>query len=349
MSQTKVQDTELFRRYVAACDYPGALDADAVESHLRRYLAALGIERRILRLNIGWELADHPSLARYVDRVLEDFAKRNPKTARAASAASAAGDALVALDARAALDARDASAALWTSIKHFASWCVQAGGWWYWRFDVSWISATHFGALQNKKPDVLKWTEPVLKAFIAGCWLLHFTDDTLYWVAKPRVHKETNRRLHNANGPALESDVENLYFWHGVLVPAFVIVKPEWITIKHIQTEDNAEVRRVMIERYGEDRYIVDSGMKPVAHDEVFGTLYVEPQEAGTPVAKIRVVNRSPEPDGSFKPYWLDVNPAHYGGDAGRVPQAAIASTWRTKDGALAFKDYRDYSPSFES
>lgn len=39
--------------------------------------------------------------------------------------------------------------------------------------------------------------------------------------------------------------VENLYFWHGVLVPAFVVVKPEWITVQHIETESNAEVRRV--------------------------------------------------------------------------------------------------------
>jgi hypothetical protein len=89
--------------------------------------------------------------------------------------------------------------------------------------------------------------------------------------------------------------------------------------------------------------------MKPVAHDEVFGTLYVEPQDAGAPIAKIKVINRSPEPDGSFRAYWLDLNPAHYGGDAGRVPQAAVASTWRDAAGKLAFADYRDYRPAVET
>ena len=78
---------------------------------------------------------------------------------------------------------------------------------------------------------------PVLDAFLAGAWMLHFTDDTLYWVAKPAVHVETipgGRRLHSDKTAALESAVERLYFWHGVLVPAFVVVRPDWITLDHI-------------------------------------------------------------------------------------------------------------------
>ena len=137
--------------------------------------------------------------------------------------------------------------------------------------------------------------------------------------------------------------------WHNVRVNEQIVRRPETLTVTQMREENNAEVRRIMIERYGEERYIVDSGMKPIAHDEVFGTLYVEPQESGTPIAKIRVINRSPEPDGAFKHYWLDINPQHYGGDAGRVPQAAIASTWRTADGKLAFKDYRNYAPRVET
>ena len=43
--------------------------------------------------------------------------------------------------------------------------------------------------------------------------------------------------------------------------------------------------------------------MKPIAHDEVFGTLYESPLKDQWPNARIiRVVNRSPEPDGTFKP-----------------------------------------------
>ena len=77
------------------------------------------------------------------------------------------------------------------------------------------------------------------------------------------------RRLHNDSYAALESDVENLYFINGVLVPAFVVVKPDWITIKHIRKEENAEVRRVMIERMGWDRFCEQANMKLIHSDEL--------------------------------------------------------------------------------
>ena len=165
-----------------------------------------------------------------------------------------------------------------------------------------------------------------------------------------RILVDDANRPHCDNGPSHRwRDGWSLWHIHGVRVTEQIVMRPDTITVEQIRAENNAEVRRVMIDRYGEERYIIDSGMKPIAHDEAFGTLYVEPQDAGAPVAKIRVINRSPEPDGTFRAYWLDINPAHYDGDAGRIPQAAVASTWRTADGALAFSDWRDYAPSVET
>ena len=278
------------------------------------------------------------------------LAARDVMAARDATDALAARDVMAARDARAARAARAAREANGDALLRFAQWCIQSESSWWWGWELSWVACTHLGARQLKDEKVDAWALPAYDAFLAGVWFVYWTETTLYWIAKPRVHKEENpRRLHCADGPALESDVENLYFWHGVLVPAFVVVNPEWITLDHIKNEDNAEVRRVMVERYGEERYIIDSGMKATAHDERFGTIYHEPQQVGTPIAKVKVINRSPEPDGSFRSYWLDINPAHYGGDAGRIPQAAVASTWRTKDGKLAFKTWRDYAPTIET
>lgn len=166
------------------------------------------------------------------------------------------------------------------------------------------------------------------------------------------LRQDDQARPHCADGPSHRwRDGWSLYHIHGVRVTEQIVMQPQTITIQQIKAESNAEVRRVMIERYGEDRYIIDAELRPVDHDEVYGTLYVEPQEAGAPVAKIRVVNRSPEPDGTFRIYWLDINPQHYRGDAGRKSQAAIASTWRTTPAGkdLAFTDWRDYQPTFES
>jgi hypothetical protein len=136
---------------------------------------------------------------------------------------------------------------------------------------MSWIATTVFGAVQKKNEDVERWSRPFCEAFCEGCWLLHWTDDTLFWVAKPTVSVErtrTTRRLHNESHAALLSDVENLYFLQGVLVPAFVVVRPEWITLQHISTERNSEVQRLMIERWpgGWKRYLEESGCKVVEH-----------------------------------------------------------------------------------
>lgn len=166
------------------------------------------------------------------------------------------------------------------------------------------------------------------------------------------ILKDSANRPHCDTGPSHEwRDGWALYHIHGVRVPEYVVERPQEITIEKINAEKNAEVQRVMIERYGESRYIEDFGMKPIAKDERFGDIYVKPMEAGTPIAKIRVVNLSPEPDGSFRVYWLNFNPAHYDGDAGRIPQAAVASTWRTTEGGkeLFFKRWQDYSPVLET
>jgi len=213
-----------------------------------------------------------------------------------------------------------------------------ANGWWWWRWEMSLHATIYIGALQLKYPKVQMWSKPVYDAFLSGCWLLHWTEDTIYWVAKPKVHVErvnNLRRLHNAEYAAVESDVENLYFWHGVMVPAFAVTKPEWITLKHISDEDNAEVRRVLIERYGLSRYLIDSGAKKLSEDE-FGELYRTEITNDEPLVMVKVMNSTPEPDGSSKPYFLRVHPelrplskdGQLGSSQKLTPLNAVASTF---------------------
>ncbi len=90
-----------------------------------------------------------------------------------------------------------------------------------------------------------------------------------------------------------------------------------------------------MLERYGHDRYIADLGAKPV-HQDDWGTLYRVDLNDDEPLTMVHVINSSPEPDGSFKNYWLRVHhqlrPVRNGEIVG-PPQKdtalnAIASTW---------------------
>jgi hypothetical protein len=76
---------------------------------------------------------------------------------------------------------------------------------------------------------------------------------------------------------------------------------PERITAEQIETETNAEVRRVMIERYdsvrGAGAYLKDSGAQIIAQDEG-GILYRKNLEGDEPMVMVRVLNSTPEPDG---------------------------------------------------
>jgi len=350
---------ELLSRYTAACNYPCLLDVEAVEESLRRYLAALGITRKVVRLEVGWELSSNPSLLRYIASVLAEFYTRSSRNAITALNASAALDASAALNAIAASDARNALAALNArnasaasdaidarnaltalALRRFTTWCILSYNWWC-RFELSWLATTYLGASQLNKTTCVKWSEPLFEAFVSGAWLLHFTGDTLFWVAQPSVHTEhvegsgRGRRLHNENGPALRSDIENIYFWHGVMVPAFVVTNPEWITVNHIETESNAEVRRVMIERYGQTRYLLDSGAELV-HQDDWGKLYEKTIADDEPIVMVKVVNSTPEADGSYKDYFIRCHPelcplladGSFGKPQQRTARNAVASTF---------------------
>ena len=361
-------------RYKSACDYPGYIDEAAVERNLRDYIRALGVDRKIVELKRGWTLNEYPSLKRYTNRVLDYFISRSTidaiaaidainaiaaRDAIAARAARAAGAAIDARDAGAAGAAIDAIAAIAAinaravekedAMKNLLCWCIQ--NCLRWRSDLSWLVVIFLGANQLRIKEVKKWSQPLFEAFCAGAWLLHWTDDTLFWVAKPTIHKDAQNRLHHDSHAAVISNLEDIYFWHGVFVQKSVICNPESITLQGIQSEKNAEVRRVLIERFGEVRYLEESGLEPIASDEKFGTIYTEIFNAGRPICRLRVVNRSPESDGSYKTYWLPINPGLYGGDAGRIPQAAAASTWRTTPGGkeLLFECWKDYNPIIET
>lgn len=116
-------------------------------------------------------------------------------------------------------------------------------------------------------------------------------------------------RLHNERGPSLVyPDGWQLYAWHGVIVPDFVVTSPQTITVDFIDTTDNAELRRVLIDRYGQVRYLQDSGAEKI-HEDDYGILYRKTMEDDEDLVMVKVINSTPEPDGTFKEYFLRVPP----------------------------------------
>ncbi len=130
---------------------------------------------------------------------------------------------------------------------------------------------------------------------------------------------------------------EGTAFWfiHGVRVTQQIVEAPETMTAKQISEIDNAEIRRIAIERFGEGRFISELGVKPIARDD-WGELFRAELPGDEPLVLCRVKNYTPEPDGSARVFFLRVDPqcrlmfgnGKYGEAQKLTPLNAIGSTW---------------------
>ncbi|MEU1802535.1 DUF6745 domain-containing protein [Streptomyces sp. NPDC019937] len=123
------------------------------------------------------------------------------------------------------------------------------------------------------------------------------------------LHRDEAGRLDRGDGPALAfPDGFALYAWRGMPVPPDFLDRLGELTPDRIRAEENAELRRVMLEHFGYDRYLDESGARPVHRDES-GVLWRIDLADDEPVVMVEVVNSTPEPDGAHRTYWLRVPP----------------------------------------
>jgi hypothetical protein len=93
-----------------------------------------------------------------------------------------------------------------------------------------------------------------------GWWLVW--RDMIIACERPRRQAvDAEGRLHHESGPALLCrDGWPVYAWHGVLIPDYVFERPETISLDMIRRTDSEEIRQVMIERLGWERFLRASG-----------------------------------------------------------------------------------------
>ena len=110
----------------------------------------------------------------------------------------------------------------------------------------------------------------------------------------------------------------------GVLIPTRWYLKPETLTLEEIFNHNNSEVRYVGVRLYGLDRLLKSGKINIINVDadkeQILFTIediFIEP------VCIIKVVNSTPEPDGSFKEVFLTVPPDM------KSCQQAVAWTFR--------------------
>ena len=123
------------------------------------------------------------------------------------------------------------------------------------------------------------------------------------------LNRDEQGRLHNPSGPALMyPDGFGVWAIHGVRLPEYIIERPQEITCDKIESQQNSEIRRVMIEKYGTSRYLIDSGAKEI-HRTGDNVLYRKQISNDEALQMVRVLNSTPELTGERKEYFLRVPP----------------------------------------
>jgi hypothetical protein len=187
-----------------------------------------------------------------------------------------------------------------------------------------------------------------LRMLAGGGWWWPYEGFVILTDRPSVVARDVQGRLHRTDGPAVAyRDGYGLWAIHGVRLPQEVVEAPETLTAERILGEPNAEVRRVMIERHGQERFLRAAGAALVDEDtDALGfprRLHRVVIPGDEDLVMVEVTNSTPEPDGHRKSYMLRVAPAL------RTCQGAIASTWRYPDGSRVFAEGRDYQLAAES
>jgi len=116
-------------------------------------------------------------------------------------------------------------------------------------------------------------------------------------------------RLNCDAGPALTfSDGYAVYGLEGSLVKREMVENPRWVTPKKIYNESNQEIRRLMLIRYGIEKFLVDSNAQKV-HVDDFGVLFKKQLPDEEPLTFVKVVNSTADQDGTYRDYFLRVPP----------------------------------------
>lgn len=159
-------------------------------------------------------------------------------------------------------------------------------------------------------------------------------DDGPAWISPTRVIWYQNGRKHG-----LDADVHGTihYYFENIRIPPHFYTKPDSLTVEEVLGHPNAECRYVGMKCIGMEKVMNHKKAKIVHKDDSKGqVLFTISGIFDEPVAYVKVVNSTQEPDGSYKDYYLCVPPT--------CKTCADAVAW-----TFGFDKARDYHPEQET
>lgn len=160
------------------------------------------------------------------------------------------------------------------------------------------------------------------------------------WRSPTRIMWYRDGRKHGVDADIYGSIT---YYYENIRIPPKynqAVADPELLTVEEVLKHTNQEVRYVGIKIVGFDRIMKHKNCKIIDRDEKKGqVLFTISGIFEEPVAYVKVINSTAEPDGSFKNYFLCVPPPSEG-----IKSCGAAVAW-----TFGFKNAEDYHPEQET
>ncbi len=90
-------------------------------------------------------------------------------------------------------------------------------------------------------------------------WVAH--EKVIFVSRNPVICEIEDNQLHSTEGPAIKyRDGWEAYLITGVEVTKQIVMEPDTLTVKQIREEGNEEVRRIMLDQFGWDKFLLQTG-----------------------------------------------------------------------------------------
>lgn len=202
-----------------------------------------------------------------------------------------------------------------TSINSTYNEYVQGGNQWAgWCVFNNYFKEVLADLAKENNIDFTEYNNWETLALLSGPRFVH--EDFVLFSEKPvethllELGSTSNQVLHNKLGPAQRYlDGTSIYRVYGIEVPAWVVEAgngriERQITPEDIDKEPNAEIRRIMIEYYGNEKYLLSGNYQVIDEDiDLSGNprrLLQKQTKDDEALLMIEVVNSTPEPQELF-------------------------------------------------
>lgn len=194
----------------------------------------------------------------------------------------------------------------------------------YGNHDAFWLGYYEYFRTFHPLPEIMKETDKLrglLQYARQAGWFLFF-DKLALICERPIINLDEQLNYSNTTGPAISFvDGWEYFCVHNIEISRDIILGNVELTPDLIESESNQEVKRILMELYGFEKYLENTGAELIdtsvfksagADGEVKkreAWLYKKEIKNDEPLLFVKVINSSPEPDGTFKSYTIQVSP----------------------------------------